>query len=51
MSAASFEHGGYPPRSFIPLPETLAEFELEYARYEGEHQLPDIVQLIEKELR
>ena len=52
MSSASFAHGGYPPLpSAIPDPSLDDSYEIVYEDYSGEHLLPEIVSLIEKELR
>lgn len=53
MSSASFVHGGYPPLGPEPLPDTPGneDLEVEFAPYTSEAQLPEMVSLIEKELR
>lgn len=53
MSSASFAHGGYPPPEPPPFPRQAEDDQLHVAflPYESEAQLPEMVQLIEKELR
>lgn len=51
MSAASFAYGGYPQPAAVPDPDSEQEYEIAISEYAGEEQLPDIVALIEKELR
>lgn len=49
MSSASFQYGGYSRPSSPPAPGD--GLEIEFAPYTSEAQLPEMVHLIEKELR
>lgn len=53
MSSASFVYGGYPTPRPPPLPDEAGgeDSGLEFVDYQSEAELPEIVHLIEKELR